>query len=390
MNKYYHDKYKETSTEFKFDVMNINFLKSKILIVDDEPANVELLEDILEEEGYTYFRSTTDSRKTIDMYEEIRPDLVLLDLNMPYLDGFQVMEQLKKLEQDSYAPILVLTAQSDRNTRLRALAAGARDFIGKPFDITEVTQRISNMLEIRLLHNQIKDQNRILELKVQDRTYELEETRREAILRLGRAAEYRDNETGMHVIRMSRLSARLAREIGLDERECQLILQASPMHDVGKIGIPDNILLKPGQLDDQEWQTMKLHPEIGAKILSGSRSELMQMAESIALTHQERWDGSGYPYKLKGEEIPLAGRIVAVADVFDALTSKRYYKDAFSVEESMKIIEENSGKDFEPRLVKAFKNALPEMIKIVNELTDTEPAHILKVYRDSSIPDPAT
>jgi len=364
--------------------MNINFLKSKILIVDDEPANVALLEDILEEQGYTYFRSTTDSRKTLTMYEEMRPDLVLLDLNMPHLDGFQVMEQLRELEQDSYAPILVLTAQSDRNTRIKSLEAGARDFLGKPFDLIEVKQRIANMLEIRLFHNQTRDQNRLLELKVKERTYELEETRREAILRLGRAAEYRDNETGMHVIRMSRLSALLAKEIGLSEQECQLILQASPMHDVGKIGIPDDILLKPGKLDDKEWKTMKMHPEIGAKILSGSRSELMQMAEDIALSHQERWDGSGYPFGLKGEDIPLAGRIVAVADVFDALTSKRYYKDAFSVEESMKIIEDSSGKDFEPRLVEAFKNALPKMIKIVKELTDTEPAHILKVYRKSS------
>jgi putative two-component system response regulator len=364
--------------------MNINFLKAKILIVDDEPANVALLEDILEEQGYTYFRSTSDSRQALTMYKEMRPDLVLLDLNMPYLDGFQVMEQLQELEQDSYAPILVLTAQSDRNTRIKSLEAGARDFLGKPFDLIEVKQRIANMLEIRLLHNQTRDQNRLLELKVKERTHELEETRREAILRLGRAAEYRDNETGMHVIRMSRLSALLAKEIGLSEQECQLILQASPMHDVGKIGIPDHILLKPGKLDDKEWKTMKMHPEIGAEILSGSRSELMQMAESIALSHQERWDGSGYPHGLQGEKIPLAGRIVAVADVFDALTSKRYYKDAFSVEDSMKIIEDSSGKDFEPRLVEAFKKALPQMIKIVNELTDTEPAHILKVYRESS------
>lgn len=244
--------------------MNVNLLKSKILIIDDEVANIALLEDILEEGGFTYFRSTTDSRKALEMYEDMRPDLVLLDLNMPHLDGFQVMEQLKELEEDSYVPILVLTAQSDRNTRIRSLEAGARDFLGKPFDLIEVKQRISNMLEIRLLHNQTKDQNRLLELKVKERTYELEETRREAILRLGRAAEYRDNETGMHVIRMSRLSARLAQEIGLSEKECQLILQASPMHDVGKIGIPDDILLKPDKLNDDEWDTMKKHAEIGA------------------------------------------------------------------------------------------------------------------------------
>ncbi len=196
--------------------MQIDFLKAKILVVDDEQANIALLEDVLENEGYANFKSTADSRKALDLYKEFHPDLVLLDLNMPYLDGFQVMEQLKEVEKDSYAPILVLTAQSDRNTRLRALAAGARDYIEKPFDITEVTQRISNMLEIRLLHNQVGDQNPILEEKVRARTRELEETRQEAILRLGRAAEYRDNETGMHVIRMSRLSAKLAKKSWLE------------------------------------------------------------------------------------------------------------------------------------------------------------------------------
>ena len=369
--------------------MKVNFLKSKILIVDDEQANIALLEDVLENEGYTFFKSTQDSRKALDIYKEMCPDLVLLDLNMPYLDGFQVIEQLKEFEKDSYAPILVLTAQSDRNTRLRALSAGARDYIEKPFDITEVTQRISNMLEIRLLHNQVRDQNLILEEKIRERTHELEETRREAILRLGRAAEYRDNETGMHVIRMSRLSAKLAKEIGLSDDECQLILQASPMHDVGKIGVPDQILLKPGKLNEEEWAIMKKHPEIGAEILSGSHSSVMQLAETISLTHQERWDGSGYPNNLKGEEIPLSGRIVAICDVFDALTSKRYYKEAFSVEKAMEIIEQGSGKDFEPYLVDTFKKVLPEMIRIVKELPDNEPADTLKVYRKSSSDDAA-
>ena len=361
--------------------MKVNFLKAKILVIDDEQANIALLEDILENEGYTHCKSTHDSRQALDMYREMRPDLVLLDLNMPYLDGFQVMEQLREVEKGSYAPIVILTAQSDRNIRLSALAAGARDFIEKPFDITEVVHRISNMLETRLLHNQVRDQNQILEEKIQERTHELEETRQEAILRLGRAAEYRDNETGMHVIRMSRLSEKLAEEIGLSQKECQLILQASPMHDLGKIGVPDEILLKPGKLDETEWEIMKKHPEIGAEILSGSHSTVMQMAATIALTHQERWDGSGYPHGLKGEEIPLEGRVVAICDVFDALTSKRYYKEAFSVEKSMQIIEEASGKDFEPKLVAAFKNALPKMIAIVKELPDTETADVLKVYR---------
>ena len=367
--------------------MKDEFLHAKILIVDDEQANLALLEDILDNEGCTQFKSVQDSRKAFDLYKEFLPDLVLLDLNMPHLDGFQIMELLKEFEKNSYAPILVLTAQSDRNTRLRALAAGARDYIEKPFDITEVVQRISNMLEIRLLHNQVRNQNVALEDKVRERTKELEKTRHEAILRLGRAAEYRDNETGMHVIRMSRLSAKLAMEIGLNYEECQLMLQASPMHDVGKIGIPDQILLKPGKLNDKEWEIMKKHPEIGAEILSGSESAVMKMAESIALTHQERWDGSGYPNHLKGEEIPLAGRIVAICDVFDALTSKRYYKEAFSVEESMQIIEDASGKDFEPHLVETFKKVLPEMVRIVQELPDEEQSDVLKVYRKNGSSD---
>jgi putative two-component system response regulator len=369
--------------------MTDHFLTAKILIIDDEPANIALLEDILDNEGYTNFKSTHDSRKALALYQEIRPDLVLLDLNMPYMDGFQVMEQLREFEKESYAPILVLTAQSNRNTRLRALAAGARDYIEKPFDITEVIQRISNMLEIRLLHNQVRNHNQVLEDKVKVRTRELEETRREAILRLGRAAEYRDNETGMHVIRMSRLSAKLAQEIGLNDEECQLMLQASPMHDVGKIGIPDEILLKPGKLNDEEWEIMKKHPEIGAEILSGSQSTVIQMAASIALTHQERWDGSGYPNKLRGEEIPLAGRIVAICDVFDALTSKRYYKEAFSVEKAMEIIQEGRGKDFEADLVDTFTRALPEMVRIVKELPDNEPTDVLKVYRKNDNGDAA-
>ncbi len=368
--------------------MDVNFLNAKILIIDDEKANILLLEDILENEGYSHFTSTHDSRKALDLYKELRPDLVLLDLNMPYLDGFQVMEQLIELEKTSYAPILILTAQSNRNTRLRALAKGARDYIEKPFDVTEVTHRIANMLEIRLLHNQVRDQNLILEKKVRDRTCELEATQQEAVLRLGRAAEYRDNETGMHVIRMSRLSARLAQEIGLTDAECQLMLQASPMHDVGKIGIPDEILLKPGKLNEEEWVIMRKHPEIGAAILSGSQSAVMQMAEIIALTHQERWNGSGYPKGLKGEEIPLAGRIVAICDVFDALTSKRYYKEAYSVEKSMQIIEQGSGEDFEPHLVEAFKRILPEMVHIVKELPDDESEPILKVYRNHSSDSP--
>ena len=365
------------------------YLDSKILIVDDLKENVRLLNSLLKSAGYYDIYSTTDPREVLEIYQDTKPDLVLLDLNMPHLNGFQVMEQIMEVEKDSYASIMILTAQADQEVRIKALEAGAQDFLSKPFNLIEVNLRIRKMLEIKSLNKQVLENNQNLEKAVRERTLELEETRMETIYRLGRAAEFRDNDTGMHVVRMSLFSQRLAEEFGLDREECKQILHASPMHDVGKIGVPDQILLKPGKLNEEEWAIMKKHPEIGAEILSGSHSSVMQLAETISLTHQERWDGSGYPNNLKGEEIPLSGRIVAICDVFDALTSKRYYKEAFSVEKAMEIIEQGSGKDFEPYLVDTFKKVLPEMIRIVKELPDNEPADTLKVYRKSSSDDAA-
>ncbi len=338
-------------------------LNARIFIVDDQPANTMLLEKTLKQAGYSQVCSTNDSRQAAPIYMEFQPDLVLLDLKMPYMDGFQVMEQLNAFEENSYAPVLVLTAQADENNQLRALHSGAKDFLGKPFSSSEVLARINNMLEVRLL-------NKNLEQKVQERTKELNETRLEIIRRLGHAAEYRDNETGMHVIRMSHYSVIIARAAGLDKEECERILNASPMHDLGKIGVPDSILLKPDKLDEHEWKMMKAHPGIGAKILSGSHSDLLKMAETIALTHQEKWDGSGYPKGLKGEEIPLFGRIVALADVFDALTTERPYKKAWPVEKAVALIEEESGKHFDPQLVAIFKDILPEILEIKEKFAE--------------------
>lgn len=337
---------------------------AKILIVDDQAPNVVLLEKILQAEGYDQIVTTTDSRQVAELYVRHHFDLVLLDLNMPYLTGFDVMQQLNELEPDSYVPVLVLTAQPDMKTRLRALESGARDFLTKPFDRLEVLSRIRNMLEVRMMHNQIRDQNRILEEKVQERTRELADTRFEIIRRLGRAAEYRDNETGLHIIRMSKYSQLLGRAAGMSEAESELLLNASPMHDIGKIGIPDSILLKPGKLDTDEWEVMKTHPVIGAEILSGHQSELMGMASQIALAHHEKWDGSGYPHGLKGEEIPLEARVVAVCDVFDALTTARPYKKAWPVEEAISYIHDNSGKHFDPELVNLCPAILPEILLI--------------------------
>jgi putative two-component system response regulator len=346
-------------------------LEAKILIVDDQPANVMLLDQTLKDKKYKNVRSTTDSRQAIPIYEEFRPDLLLLDLAMPHMSGFDIMEKLHEIEGDSYIPVLVLTAQHDNKTRLQALKSGARDFITKPFDLMEVLMRINNMLEIRLLHNRLRQQNQELERKVQERTHELEETRMEVIIRLGRAAEYRDNETGMHVVRMSHYSESLGRMAGLDSRECSLLRAASPMHDLGKIGIPDSILLKPGKLDDNEWEIMKMHPTIGASVLAGSDHEVMLMAETISFTHHEKWDGSGYPRGLKGNEIPMVGQIVAVCDVFDALTTERPYKGAWLVEDAVNLIKEQSGRHFNPDLVEKFLQILPEILEIKDQYAES-------------------
>ena len=349
----------ETNLAARPDVAN-----ARILVVDDQLPNVMLLEKILAGEGYGRVETITDSREVVEAYRARRHDLILLDLNMPHLTGFQVMEQLKAIELDDYVPILVLTAQPDRQTRLKALEMGAKDFLTKPFDRVEVLNRIRNMLEVRLLHNQVRDQNRILEERVRERTKELADTRLEIIRRLGRAAEYRDNETGLHIIRMSKFSEILGRAAGMSDADAEMLLNASPMHDIGKIGIPDRILLKPGKFEPAEWEVMKTHTTIGAELLSGHGSDLMQLASEIALTHHEKWDGSGYPHGLRGDEIPLVGRIVALSDVFDALTSERPYKKAWPVEEAVKYIRDNAGKHFDPRLVGLFDEVFPEILQI--------------------------
>ncbi|QPJ65133.1 MAG: response regulator [Candidatus Nitrohelix vancouverensis] len=360
---------------------------AKILIVDDESGNVRILNRILRNEGYENVHAITDPRQAKETCGTFEPDLVILDLKMPYLSGFEVMDLLKSENGRLERSVLILSAQMDRETRVKALESGARDYINKPLDRSEALCRIHNMLETQMLHRQVQEQNFALEKRVKMRTQQLEETRLEVIHRLARAAEYRDNETGEHVIRMSMMCARLGKEIGMNEQECQILQDSSPLHDVGKIGIPDNILLKPGKLSEEDWHIMKLHPTIGAQILSGSSSRTMQMAEVIALTHQERWDGSGYPAGLKGKEIPIEGRISAICDVFDALTSERPYKKAFSVEQSVALIKENRGIMFDPELTDAFISILPDMVKIIQEHhDDDEPSpEDLKVYRLAAV-----
>ncbi len=351
----------------------------KILIVDDMEENVELLGEMFVRAGFESLTSTTDSREAYPLFMDGEFDLVILDLRMPHLDGFAVMDQLSREIRNDYLPILVLSGEIDRDTRNRALKAGARDFISKPFDRTEVMNRIENMLEIRALYNERKRQARVLEETVEERTRELqnrneelEHARLEIVRRLGRAGEYRDNETGLHVVRMSKSCQRLAMAAGLDDEFADRILKASPMHDVGKIGIPDNILLKPGKLEPGEWEIMKTHSAIGADILGDNDSSLMQMAREIALTHHEKWDGSGYPNGLKGEAIPIVGRITAVCDVFDALTSDRPYKDAWPVEKASRFIRENAGSHFDPQLAQTFEEILSDILEIRTIYSDSD------------------
>lgn len=354
-------------------------LNARILIVDDKLENVRLLEMMLGYAGYTQVQSTTDPRDVEELYRNNDFDLVLLDIRMPHMDGFEVMNRLSAQIDSDYLPVLVLTAQQDQETRLKALEAGAKDFVTKPFDNLEVLNRISNMLEVRALYNERKRQNEILEQKVAERTIalrerneELERTRLQIIRGLGRAGEYRDNETGMHVMRMSKSSQRLALAAGLDEAHAEQILRASPMHDVGKIGIPDNILLKPGRLDPEEWKIMASHVTIGADILGNYDSDLMRMAHDIALCHHEKWDGSGYPNSIKGEDIPIEARICAVCDVFDALTSARPYKEAWPIEKAVNLINSESGKHFDPRLVELFNEILPDVLAIREQYADED------------------
>jgi putative two-component system response regulator len=345
-------------------------LNAKILIVDDNPSNVALLEGLLEEEGYRRIYSTTDSREVCALHQEQRFDLILLDIRMPHLDGIQVMEKLKEIIDGDYIPVLVLTAQIDIHTRRRALEQGAKDFLTKPFEDWEVLHRIRNMLETRIYFNRQRLRADILDQEVRKRTHEVRDTQLEIIRRLGRAAEYKDNETGMHVIRMSKSCQLLAQAIGLNEAHAEMLLYASPMHDIGKIGIPDYVLLKPGKLNEAEWEVMKQHAKIGSDIVGGHNSELLHMASIIALTHHEKWNGSGYPNHLQGEAIPLEGRIAAICDVFDALTSERPYKKAWSVEDAMAYINAESDKHFDPRLTHAFNRILPDILSLRQRYAD--------------------
>lgn len=335
------------------------FKHARILIVDDEEPNVTLLRRLLERAGFSQLESTEDSRDVASLYVSFRPDLILLDLHMPHMDGLAVLDQLNRISESSYLPVLMLTGDLSQEAKREALSRGAKDFVSKPFHSDEVLLRISTLLETRFLYLQIENQNQVLEAKVHERTRELEAAQLEIIERLARAAEFRDDSTGQHTARVGQMAALVAKWIGLPDTQVSLIRRAAPLHDVGKIGIPDSILLKPGKLSPEEFTLVKTHTIIGARILSGSRFPILRIAEDIAYSHHERWDGGGYT-GIRGEDIPLAGRIVTVADVFDALTHNRPYKAAWSIGDAVAEIERERGRQFDPALVDAFLRVIDQ------------------------------
>lgn len=334
-------------------------LSARILMVDDEEANLLLLRRILEPAGYQNFKSTTKPEEVLSLCVDFRPDLLLLDILMPGKTGFEVLEEVREhVGEEEYLPVLILTSDQSQEAKRKGLSAGAQDFLTKPLSPGEVRLRVRNLLETRFLHLELQEYNRHLEARVRRRTAELEEARSQILARLARAAEYRDDETGEHTRRVGQMSGAIARELGLDPDEVELIQRVAPLHDVGKIGIPDEILLHPGQLAPEKLEIMKTHTTIGGDLLAGSGIPLLQTAEEIARTHHESWDGGGYPLGLAGEEIPLPGRIVAVADTFDALSHRRPYKPAWSISEALHEIRRRSGARFDSSVVEAFEAAL--------------------------------
>jgi len=371
-----------------------SLLASKILVVDDEPINVKVCQKYLNELGYNHCIGLTDSTRTIAVILQERPDLVILDVMMPIVSGVDILKLIRNHAELSHLPILILTASSDRTTKLTVLDLGATDFLTKPIDPSEMAPRVRNVLEIKKYHDSLRDHARSLEEAVRQRTAELESSRMDLIHCLARAVEYRDDHTGRHVERVGRYAGIIGDALGLDAHTVIMLEQAAQLHDVGKIGVSDEILLKPGkltpeefermqkhtlfgrkiveQMSEREWEKLRQHVQIGSQILNAPRSPLLSMAARIALTHHERWDGTGYPLGLAGEDIPLEGRITAVADVFDALSSHRPYKPAYPIDRCFNILRAESGSHFDPKVIDAFFAQRDRIVQTQMDLADTE------------------
>jgi putative two-component system response regulator len=359
---------------------------ARIMLVDDEPINIKVVRKYLAGAGYEDFSSTTSPADVLPMMIRSEPDLVLLDIVMPRYSGLEVLATVRSDAQLRHVPVVMLTSLEDRETKCQALSLGATDFLAKPVDPSELLSRVRNVLLVKSHHDHLRHHAADLERMVRERTAQLEASHQNVIHCLARAAEYRDDDTGRHVLRVGSYAAVIARQLGWDEATVNMLQLAAQLHDVGKIGIPDAILTKPGKLteqefeamqrhcgfgkrifeslNEQEWSQWRRHAELGRSILGHCGSPVLEMAAQIALTHHERWNGSGYPIGLAGEDIPLVGRITAVADVFDALSTKRSYKPAFALEKCFAILEEGRGTHFDPQVLDAFFLARDEIVTV--------------------------
>lgn len=367
-------------------------MSAKIMIVDDEPVNIKVAQKYLQHHGYINFRTTTDSTLAMDMAVRERPDIILLDIMMPEVSGIEILQQARAHPQLRCVPVVILTAVGDARIKQKALELGATDFLTKPVDPSELVLRVGNTLVVKAHYDHLENYSLQLERQVRARTAELKASRRGLVQTLARAAEYRDSETAHHIMRVGRYVGIIARELGMSEEIVELLEEASLLHDVGKIGIPDAVLLKPAGLTEQEYEIMRQHCTFGRHIIQQSpgstrhqcetRSQLdliepgnatawlIPVAATIAQTHHERWDGSGYPAGLRGEEIPIEGRITAVADVFDALNSQRPYKSAYPGETCREILERGRGTHFDPAILDAFLRRSDDVLQVQIDLAD--------------------
>lgn len=351
-----------------------------IVIIDDEFTSRIILDKIMhglqKEVSVQAFDSPLNA---IDWLQLNHPDLILVDYLMDEMSGLEVIRKIRRITHLEHVPIIMVTVSDDIEVRYKALEAGATEFISKPFNHYECQIRCNNLLNLHLHHKGVLRRSEELEKAVSDATRRILEREQETLFRLAKAGEYRDTDTGNHVLRMARFSRLIAEGIGLDESRCKLIEMAAPMHDIGKIGIPDNILLKPGKLTHEEFSIMKTHTSIGYHILKNSNSKYISLGAEIALSHHERYDGSGYPHGLQGKAIPLDARIVAVADVFDALTSERPYKKAWTGQDALEYLHDNKGSHFDPECIAAFEMQFSKISLIQQQLKDSPSAQKVQV-----------
>ena len=341
---------------------------AQILLIDDDPGIVDVMVRMLRADGFGQVETVSSPLQAPDVFRALQPDLVVLDYHMPQVNGLMLLEELKGIiGPSSFVPVVMMTADVSLETRQRALLFGAADFLQKPVERFELVYRIRNLLRTRYLHLQLQLEKEQLEQRVAERVEEAWRAQVEILERLAVASEYRDDETAEHTRRVGLLTGRLALRMGLDPEQAALMRQAAQLHDVGKIGVSDDVLMAPGQLSPEQFDRMKQHTTIGMEILAGGRSQLLLLAEDIASCHHERWDGTGYPNQMRGDEIPLAARIVAVADFFDALTHDRRYRSGLPPAEVAEMIEQGSGTHFDPDVVTAFR------LEMADELALTQP-----------------